>query len=321
MLGPKKQKIKLGLCIACALLLPITTVSFVHAGAWAVADNASQKSFIIYPGTIKHTITYYLPTAENSSTFTSHTLTVDDGVNLYDSLSTYTTAVGNYSFDEWHLGTTSFNSDTDKVATTEVVSADMTVYAKYVRPNVLYYYDNSTNNYVYSSTSNVTLNTNTVSVGTRIYSWDGVFDKTDYDLTSESGKYSFYISGTTWSIKRVVQFDVQYVSSWWLSYSAHSQVYLFSPNVGSGDEWTSDITFTNNIATVEVDSKYTKMILVRLDPNGSGWDNKWNQTVDIMLTGSSSSPYAYSGSYSSTTYKCQVWTDQTDSKNHYGWVS
>ena len=309
--------------VSLIALFSAAVISSTYFGStfadWVVTDNAGNKTIRISPGAGNlKTITYYLPSGNNGQ-FTSHTLDVMSGENLYDSLSSYTTAVGDYSFVEWHNGTEHFASyDTgysmSKIANTTTVTDDITVYAKYVQPNVLYYWDGQ-NRYVTSTTSSQAIGASSLFYGRRIYSYDGV-EGTEVQLGTSSGKYSLTKNANDWTIKRIVKVGVNDVSSWWFNDSAKTFVQLYSSS-DSSETWTNQLSFTSNKATLEVDLKYNRFIITRA--GSSGWSNVYNQTVDIWLDwkGVGADNQIYSSTYD-TVY---VQAGTSDGKHNYTWYS
>ncbi|MBQ8811879.1 MAG: hypothetical protein IJZ70_06185 [Bacteroidales bacterium] len=75
------------------------------------------------------------------------------------------------------------------------------------------------------------------------------------------------------------------VHSDWKSDGARFAAYFF----GNGDKWASmtSVDGQENMYTCAIPSGYTKVIFCRMNPGTStnNWDNKWNQTVDLSLSG------------------------------------
>jgi len=286
--------------IISAFSVSLLSLAFVGStfAAWAVNDNAGTKHMhIMVASPTLRTITYYLP--NGSGGFTSNSKTVEDGADLYTSLSSYTSNIGGYSFDEWHWDNTAFptyssNYSNKKISEGTTVTSDITVYAKYIQNNVGYYNDGS--DHYLTSSQELSLNTQHFFYGTRIYSVTGI-DGADIDLTTSSGKYHLVKNANNWTVNRYVKIGINDVSSWWPK-DSKSFVYLF----GASDDatsWTGNISFSSNKATIEVDAKYTKFIVTRNPSNtASGtFNGAWNQTVDVSLTGKDTGSQTYSSTY------------------------
>lgn len=324
MKNKNNKSILLGLGSICGLSLLVGNVfaTFIVTAAPTIGVR------IGIAGLPKHKVTYYLPTSESSSTFTSHELEVEEGTNLYSALDSYTTNVGAYSFGTWHLDkdSSSLRTDGDNyaknlVASDYKVSGDITVYAKYTQSNVGYYYDTA-NRYITSNQSNITIDSSSFYYGTRIYSLDGV-EGSEVDLISSSGKYTLTKNSNNWTVLRHITVNLSNVSSWWTSSNAKHGIYCANDD-SSSSEWVSP-SYANNKYTFAVNVAYTKFVVVRYkdtSPVNTGWDNIWNQTVDITLSGTGSGSNVYGSANNSGGVKCyEMWvgSDTVGTKQNYSW--
>lgn len=279
----------------------------------------------------KHTVTYYLPTHSSASdtNFTSYSVQVSDGTNLYTALSSYAVAKGSYSFSAWHSSKdhfASYDENKDPISNTTTVTGDMTVYAKYVQSNVGYYNAGS-DVYLTSTTNNRTIDASKFYYGTRIYSVNGV-DGAEVDLRSASGVYDLVKNGNNWSVLRQVTINVSNVT-WWTDYGAKQGVYC-ATNDDSSSEWVTP-SFSSNKTTLHVDVSYNKFVIVRYSSSAtqtSGYNDVWNQTVDIKLDEYGKGSNIYGSANSSGGVKCyEIWiedekvggTGADKDKNKYSW--
>lgn len=233
-----------------------------------------------------HNVTYYLPDSGDSSqtTFVSDVIPVAENSNLYDALQGVTDDILGFEFDSWYESASHFrtdDTDNDQISDDVTVTSDLTIYAKYVKDNTLYYFNNSDEKdyYLTSSFTEYGIYASSVYVGTQIYSVRGV-EGVEIQLGSASGVYKLTRNTSDWTILRKVSFGINDVSSWW-STGAYNHIYCFGAD---GSEWISNISFTDNIYTGFFDLKYNGFILTRSDSATGGWSgNVWNQTVDIKL--------------------------------------
>lgn len=256
------------------------------AASWAVNDNADSfgvKISVNVP-TVQHTVTYYIPDISDQTfkNFTSSTITVDDGTNLYTALTDYTGEVNGFNFVNWHESADHFRTDDDTqdtIVETTTVTEDITVYGKFVKSNTLYYYD-TTHHYVTSTTNDVTISTKTAYVGDYIYSLDGV-EGHSRDLITDSGIYKLEKTTDNWNILRKVSFGINDVSSWWTS-GAHTHIY--TENVSGTGSFIKNVAFSSNKVTYYVNYDIIKFVVCRSPSDSTTWSDFYNQTVDALLT-------------------------------------
>ena len=328
----------------------ITGLSLLVGNVFAsfIVQSAPELGARITVGETQE-ITYYLPTAENTDTFTEHTLVVPRGANLYSALNSYAPAVGAYTFSTWHTGYGENVFRTDKedysthlVSNTYTVDKDLTVYAKYVQNNVGYYYDGG-HHYLTANSSEVAVNASSFFYGTRIYSLNGV-EGNEIDLSIDkpgdvgsnahyndvnSGVFSFYKNTSDWTVKRVVTISVTNVQTWWFNGDARTHVYVVAT---SGNYWVDKFLPENSSdksKNLEVGLDASKIIVTRGKYDTGGWkddakgtDTCWNQTIDITFTydggrsdsdGDKGTVYGYNHS---TIY---VSDTESDGKKIYSW--
>lgn len=308
------------------LVFSIFGVGLLSLGSFSFAFSLFKKvgspvSIEISGSTIvKKTITVYLPDSTDTTeykNFVSSTIEVDEGSNLYTALTSKTGDINNFSFVSWHASSDHFrNDDTtqDKYETTYTVTEDMTVYAKYVMPNTLYYYHtvDKKDYYVTTSHTDYGMNAKEVYYGDRIYSNSGV-EGHKIDLHTDTGIYNLTRddANNKWTAARKVTFSATNVT-WWPS-GAHTHIYL--ERTDGTSEWLTDISWSSNKYAAYIDATYNKIVITR-SPNAShGWDNLYNQTVDAFVTNKGKGTEVYSKDH--TTFYIE--DEKVDNKNKYSW--
>lgn len=308
-----------------AIILSSTLFGTTFAStSWAVTDTANEKEVKITvsaPNTKR--LTYHIPSGDGT-TFNEGYVDVEENANLYGALTSLTTDVAGYHFVEWHWTNTKFATYSDGyaddvVSTSQVVNYDLSVYAKYVQSNMLYYWDGA-DRYITSNTSNVVINSQYVYYGDKIYSWGGV-DGTEVNLYTSSGRYSFTKNTNDWTIKRVIGINVNN-NNFWDTASAHHALWCFESKVSASDAWSSAYSFDNKNAIVEVDYRYNGFIAVRLDDSGTiDWGKKWNQTTNIYLDWDCTSSDNDRHSYTATNSRIYIQGTQDGSNYQCTWGS
>lgn len=288
------------------------------SASWAVTDNADKfgvKIGINIP-TIKHTITYYIPDISDQTfkNYTSASISVDEGTNLYTALNNYTGEVNGFNFVNWHESNQHLRTDDttqDIVADSTTVTEDITVYGKFVKSNTFYYYD-TTHHYVTSTTNDVTISTKTAYVGDYIYSLDGV-EGHSRDLITDSGIYKLEKTTDNWNILRKVSFGIDSVSSWWTGNGAHTHIYY--ENTSGTGAFKTEVAFSSNKVTYYFNYDVNKFVVCRSPSNSTDWNQFWNQTIDTTLKTQSTGSTTYNKEHI-TLY---VQDNKTDNKQNINW--
>lgn len=306
-----------------ALLLVSSGIVFATAfgatsASWAVTDNADKfgiKIGINLP-VVQHSITYYIPDISDQTfkNYTSATITVNDGANLYTVLNDYTGEVNGFNFVNWHESAEHLRSDDatqDVIDNTATVTEDMTVYGKFVKSNTFYFYD-TTHHYVTSTSNDVTISTKTAYIGDYIYSLDGV-EGHSRDLITDSGIYKLEKTTDSWNILRKVTFGINDVSYWWTGSGAHTHIY-YENTSGTGN-FHKEVAFNDNKVTYYFNYDVNKFVVCRSPSSSTTWDDFWNQTVDATLTTMSTGEATYSKDHI-TLY---VQDNKTGNKQNINW--
>ena len=288
------------------------------AASWAVTDNADSfgvKVSVNAP-TVQHTVTYYIPDINDQTykSFTSASISVNDGTDLYTALNDYTGEVNGFNFVNWHESANHFRTDDetqDVIPNTSTVTSDMTVYGKFAKANTFYFYD-TTHHYVTSTTNDVTISTKTAYIGDYIYSLDGV-EGHSRDLITDSGIYKLEKTTDSWNILRKVSFGINDVSSWWTSAGAHTHIY-YENTSGSG-AFHTDVAFDSNKVTFYFNYDVNKFVVCRSPSSSTDWNQFWNQTIDTYLTTKGKDQTTYSKEHI-TLY---VQDNKTDQKQNINW--
>ena len=305
------------------LLISLGIISATTFGATSAASAITDKAeaFGVKISTEKpvvyRKVTYYIP-VDNDPTyknFTSTTIDVPDGSFLYTVLTDCHPDVDGFKFESWHSSKNHFRKDDttqDIISNAATITSDMSVYAKYVKTNTLYYYD-TTHHYVTSTTNDATISTNTVYIGDFIYSLDGV-EGYSKDLITDSGIYKLEKNTDDWNILRKVSFGINAVSSWWTGSSAHTHIYY--ENTSNVGDFKTNVLFDNNKVTYYFNYDVNKFVVCRSPSNSTDWNQFWNQTYDALLTQKDTGSATY-GKEHTTLY---VQNDPTDGKlKHYNW--
>ena len=150
----------------------------------------------------------------------------------------------------------------------------------------------------YSLNTDVTINYSSIgstSLGYRYVGIEGLpggsVKFNDYDLLTTSGQYQFVESGDDLILNRKIGLKISDTESnyWFKETTEKYALHYYKDDVGSG--WTSVVSRSRGGGTFRHDfyiqAWYPKIIFVRINnaTNTGSWDNKWNQSGDISLTG------------------------------------
>ena len=298
------------LLLAAASVFGLALATGSVYAAYAVDDRASSFSVTIRAGEApKKTITYHLPDSSDNTytTFLTDTEDVIEGSTL-GSASISTPSFLGFTFQGWY----SDSSFTSPVSDSTAINANTEIYAKYTRPDVLYYYTN-THHYYYQSvpSGDTTLTQRYYYTGTQVFGVAGITNGSTVDMTSASGVYQFSYSSSTYNATRKVGVSKANVSSWWTGDGAVTKLYAFNDSL-SLHLWY-DISFSGNVGYTYVDPRCGGFIVCRINPSGVAdpWNNMWNQTVDVFLN--------TLDSYDKDSIVIQVQDNKTDNKNNAYW--
>lgn len=271
------------------------------------------------PTTVKHKITYYLPKSDDSTytQFVSNTIEVNEGTNIYSALNDYTSNIEGFSFVDWHSSSSHFRNDDeiqDKISSDSTLTEDVTVYAKYIKANTLYYCNGTDDHHYYniSMMTDQTVSTRYAFVGDRIYSYNGV-EGSQYDLLTNSGIYRFQLNGNNWSILRKVTFGINDVSSWWTN---GAQCHIYYENTSNEVKWHTNVQFDGNKVTYFFEHNVNKFIVCRSPSGGCDWSDFSNKTVDAYLDNADTGQEKYSSTYNVLYVQDSRISDQ---QHHINW--
>ena len=269
------------------VILSILTIALLGSSftsAFALTTKGATNVEFDFAAKEKVTITYFVPapSAENDYlTFEEKSLKAYEGDSLSSLGFEFNSISGGFSFDSWNTSD-DFANET-KLSNDATVSGNMTLYAKFTRSNVLYFY-NEAHNYLTASSGDEILTQQNYYVGVQTYGKYGVEGEA-IDLTSESGIYKFTLNEGNWSCARKLTISIKDVT-WWDSDGAVSKLWCFGSS-SLADAYTDAFTFTDNASTVYIDASFTGFTFDRLNPGDL--TQRWNQTIDISLNSDSGS--------------------------------
>ena len=291
----KKQTISLA--IICSILsISSFGAAFALYESRPADINIGLEAFIPQA----RTITYHLPSGDGS-TFNTATVQATDGSSLYTALSSYTGAVGNYTFmNKWHTSHDHFwtnDENNDALASDTTISNDIEVWAKYAEVNVAYYCDDNTTNHTYlHESAEVSINASTFQYGNHVYGTTGIENNEHIiNLQKSSGRYHLYkVNASTWNVSRVIAVSVENVANWWFDASAKTFIYYYKTNLNL-TYWSESLTFTDNVAKFEIPQDrldYYNFIVVRApsDKTEGTFDDEYNQGIDLKVTDLNDAP-------------------------------
>lgn len=309
------------LCISAAII-PGLLVSAVSADAWAVTDNAGEKSVHIGLRDV-HTVTFYLPDSSDNTCLSYNSTeigNVDNGTLLSSLAIPDTSSMLGFSFQGWYREAGLINS----VNTSIPVTDDLTLYAKYTRNNVLM--GENSDYYVSSSSVQTVSSSEVYKIGTQTWGTTPSKNAGDkVDLITESGKYVFTYGGSVWTMKRVVPInlsnEVLYNNPdpWTYSGCAVRPWFCGGPSE-SDDMWGDVLSFDGSgNSEIRIDVKYSKFTLARLDKNNQTWGGKWQQAKDVDFTKDDYGNPARR--YTSSSPRCYFWRSSNNSNDslNFSW--
>ena len=294
------------ICAACAGFSVTKALSIIGASDGQLNIKLAEET--------KYNLTYHLPTTNGA--FSSTTISVKSGTNIYEALQPYTGNINGFSFNQWNYST-QFRDDMPEyypVSTTSALAEDTEVYAKYIKNNMLYYYHTSdrVDYYLDQSYTDYGLNASSVYYGTQIYSLSGV-QGIGVELTSSTGIYKFTRNNYDWTIERKITFSIDNVSSWWFDAGAVTYIACMTSDDSETYWIEKKITSSVHNYTTYLNPKFTKFIILRKNPanDGPNWDGIWNQTVDALVA----------NGYSSGTTKLSVNNYPDQGNKQVSWIA
>ena len=286
---------------------------------YAITDNASPFGIAIGLDENMRTVTFHVPdfSDDECKDFTTVVKHVEYGASIGSEGVPDTSPQYSFTFQGWYSEATYEN----EVETTDLVSANTNVYAKFIRTAALY--DSSNKEYFLSSSSEQTISSRYIyKVSNHVWGSDpSTSDSNKLDLTTASGKYKCSYATNTWTIKRVVGVGLGDGVTWWTNDSAKFRLWQFNGLDSLGDTWSGLFTFTSNKATVEIDYRYRKIIVARISNENvpTDWSNVWNQTVDVNLAEGDCGTGDNQHYYTSSSARLYVWNDKSGNNYKFGW--
>ena len=283
----KKSKI---VVFSMASLIAISLCVGNVFAAYFVTDNADTFNINIRASMSPRSVTFHVPNAadQTCSTYLIDEQTVDYGETLANVTTPSTASFLGFTFVNWYQESTFENV----FSSSDEITSDMHLYAKYTRSNVLYdgsvYYASSNSDQVVDAQYVYKVASQTWGVASATNEVDKI------DLISASGIYKMTYS-SNWTIKRKVGVNAK-DCSWWGDSNADTYVYglnadhnSYSSNTyawGANPSDNHEKVTSSSKATFYIDYSYNYLGALRNDP-ASNLDlssaNPWTSSKHVLL--------------------------------------